>query len=132
MLIILGLIIGSIASSTQMELEKVFTPRIFFVFILPPIVLEAGYLMPKDAFINNIGTILTYAICGTLFCAFSTGIALWQRMGNSKSSLNYVMIITLLTLHPLLAGMAGRMDGRRYNRAFTCRMSFIWSYNISC
>ena len=94
MLIILGLIIGSIASSTHMELEKVFTPRIFFVFILPPIVLEAGYLMPKDAFINNIGTILTYAICGTLFCAFSTGLGLWQRIGNSQ-----VAAMTLCSLY---------------------------------
>ena len=119
MLIILGLIIGSIASSTHMELEKVFTPRIFFVFILPPIVLEAGYLMPKDAFINNIGTILTYAICGTLFCAFSTGIALWKRMGNSQSSLNYFMAIMVMTPYPLLASMASWMDGRNNSRAFT-------------
>jgi len=40
-------------------------------------VLEAGYLMPKDAFISNIGTILTYAIVGTLFCSMATGAGLW-------------------------------------------------------
>lgn len=39
--------------------------------------LEAGYFMPKDAFFNNIGTILTYAVVGTLFNAFATGVSLW-------------------------------------------------------
>ena len=31
----------------------------------------------KDAFFNNIGTILTYAVVGTLFNAFATGVSLW-------------------------------------------------------
>ena len=39
--------------------------------------LEAGYFMPKQAFFNNIGTILTYAVLGTLFNAFATGISIW-------------------------------------------------------
>ena len=49
----------------------------FFIVILPPIVLEAGYFMPKDAFFNNIGTILTYAVVGTLINSFATGTALY-------------------------------------------------------
>ena len=59
------------------DLESLFTPHTFFIIILPPIVLEAGYFMPKDAFFNNIGTILTYAVVGTLFNAFATGVSLW-------------------------------------------------------
>lgn len=47
--------------------EKYFTPHIFFVIILPPIVFDAGFFMPKAPFFDNIGTILTYAIVGTLF-----------------------------------------------------------------
>ena len=30
-----------------------------------------------DAFFNNIGTILTYAVVGTLFNAFATGFSIW-------------------------------------------------------
>ena len=33
--------------------------------------------LTKDAFFNNIGTILTYAVVGTLFNAFATGVSLW-------------------------------------------------------
>jgi NhaP-type Na+/H+ or K+/H+ antiporter len=57
--------------------EHLFTPHTFFIIILPPIVLEAGYFMPKDAFFNNIGTILTYAVVGTLINSFATGSALY-------------------------------------------------------
>ena len=43
------------------------------MIILPPIVFEAAYFMPKMHFFENIGTILTYAIPGTIFNAFVVG-----------------------------------------------------------
>ena len=33
--------------------------------------------LDKDAFFNNVGTILTYAVIGTLFNAFATGVSIW-------------------------------------------------------
>jgi len=86
LLICLGLIVGGVIYSVRDEMnhndflslaEHLFTPHTFFIIILPPIVLEAGYFMPKDAFFNNIGTILTYAVVGTLFNSFATGLSLW-------------------------------------------------------
>ena len=39
--------------------------------------LEAGYYMPSKAFFNNIGTILLYAVVGTLFNTFTIGFSLY-------------------------------------------------------
>ena len=39
--------------------------------------LEAGYFMPKKAFFDNICTILTYAVIGTLFNAMAIGFTLY-------------------------------------------------------
>jgi len=86
LLICLGLIVGGIIYAVRDDsnhndfltiAEHLFTPHTFFLIILPPIVLEAGYFMPKDAFFNNIGTILTYAIIGTLINSFATGLSLY-------------------------------------------------------
>uniref|UniRef100_A0A0K0FKV3 Sodium/hydrogen exchanger n=1 Tax=Strongyloides venezuelensis TaxID=75913 RepID=A0A0K0FKV3_STRVS len=42
-------------------------PDLFFLYLLPPIVLEAGYFLPNKAFFENIGTICMYAVVGTLW-----------------------------------------------------------------
>ena len=47
------------------------------MFLLPPIVLDAGYFMPNRAFFDNLGTILIFAIVGTLINTFLIGFSLW-------------------------------------------------------
>uniref|UniRef100_A0A1I7XGH5 Sodium/hydrogen exchanger n=1 Tax=Heterorhabditis bacteriophora TaxID=37862 RepID=A0A1I7XGH5_HETBA len=41
-------------------------PNLFFLYLLPPIALDAGYFLPNNAFFSNIGTILLYAVFGTV------------------------------------------------------------------
>ena len=80
LLICLGLIVGGIvyAINKDHQIDKLlFNPDTFFLFILPPIVLEAGYFMPKEPFFDNLGSILVYAIIGTLFNAFASGLSLY-------------------------------------------------------
>jgi sodium/hydrogen exchanger-like protein 3 len=49
----------------------------FFLFLLPPIILEAGYFMPNRPFFDNLGTILIFAIANTLFNTVCIGLTLW-------------------------------------------------------
>ena len=45
--------------------------------LLPPIIFEAGFTMKKRQFFANFGTVLLYAVVGTLVCIFATGALLY-------------------------------------------------------
>ncbi|KAM9374152.1 sodium/hydrogen exchanger 5 isoform 1-T1 [Phaethornis superciliosus] len=77
LLILLGLGLGGIVLAVAKKAEYQLEPNMFFLFLLPPIVLDSGYFMPSRLFFDNIGAILTYAVVGTLWNSFTTGFALW-------------------------------------------------------
>ncbi|XP_037671479.1 sodium/hydrogen exchanger 5 isoform X2 [Choloepus didactylus] len=77
LLILLGLVLGGIVLAVAKKAEYQLEPGTFFLFLLPPIVLDSGYFMPSRLFFDNLGAILTYAVVGTLWNAFTTGTALW-------------------------------------------------------
>ncbi|XP_043937321.1 sodium/hydrogen exchanger 5 [Protopterus annectens] len=77
LLIMLGLGLGGIVLAAVSKAEYQLEPSTFFLFLLPPIVLDSGYFMPCRLFFDNIGAILTYAVIGTLWNSFATGAALW-------------------------------------------------------
>ena len=54
-----------------------FTSNLFFLYLLPPIVLESGYFLKSGLFFDNLGTILVYAVAGTLWNTFSLGASLY-------------------------------------------------------
>merc|ERR1712130_1027948 len=77
-LIVIGLIIGIVLFLADYNKNVVtLTPDIFFLFLLPPIIGEAGYFMPNRLFFDQLGTILLMAVVGTIFNMFTIGIALW-------------------------------------------------------
>ena len=49
------------------------TPDTFFLFMLPPIILDAGYFMPNRLFFDHLGTILLMAVVGTIFNMMTIG-----------------------------------------------------------
>eukprot|EP00741_Cyanophora_paradoxa_P000057 tig00000057_g54.t1 len=73
--ILLGIVIGGIIYGTGREIEDLiaFNPRTFFLFLLPPIVFHAGYDLHKGNFFKNLGSILVFAVLGTLVSAFVFG-----------------------------------------------------------
>ena len=57
-----------------------FTPNLFFYLLLPPIILEAAFALHNKVFINNIRTVLLYAVIGTVinFLLIGGGLILVQ------------------------------------------------------
>lgn len=79
LLIILGLVVGTLLYATKLAEQKayVLNSDTFFLFLLPPIIFEAGYFMPNRPFFDNIGTILIFAIANTFFNTIMIGLTIW-------------------------------------------------------
>jgi NhaP-type Na+/H+ or K+/H+ antiporter len=73
LLIFVGVGIGLLLFHTDSVHVQTLTPKTFFFYMLPPIILDAGYFMPNRLFFNNLGTILLFAVIGTLWNTFSIG-----------------------------------------------------------
>ena len=74
LLIVIGLLIGILFFwTTGGRPPTTLTPDIFFLFMLPPIILDAGYFMPNRLFFDHLGTILLMAVAGTIFNTLTIG-----------------------------------------------------------
>jgi len=77
LLIVVGIIIGFLLFLTSEHPPSTLTPNVFFIFMLPPIILDAGYFMPNRLFFDHLGTILLMAVVGTVFNVLTIGVSLW-------------------------------------------------------
>ncbi|CAO2592020.1 Sodium/hydrogen exchanger 3, partial [Lemmus lemmus] len=77
LLIVLGLVLGGIVWAADHIASFTLTPTLFFFYLLPPIVLDAGYFMPNRLFFGNLGSILLYAVIGTVWNSATTGLSLY-------------------------------------------------------
>ncbi|XP_037646422.1 sodium/hydrogen exchanger 2 [Sebastes umbrosus] len=77
LLITIGLIVGGIMHSVHEEPPAVLSSNAFFLYMLPPIVLDSGYFMPTRPFFENIGTVLWFAVVGTLWNSIGIGMSLF-------------------------------------------------------
>ncbi|KAH9502241.1 Sodium/hydrogen exchanger 1 [Bulinus truncatus] len=103
LLITLGILVGvtlyftETASSTQYTLDA----NTFFLFLLPPIIYDAGYHMPNKPFFNNLGTILLLAVVNTLWNTLGIGqyIDVWNTSGIGQcllhcSGVHYTVVVS--------------------------------------
>uniref|UniRef100_A0A8C3VPH5 Sodium/hydrogen exchanger n=1 Tax=Catagonus wagneri TaxID=51154 RepID=A0A8C3VPH5_9CETA len=77
LLIVVGVLVGAIIFGTDHKSPPVMDSSIYFLYLLPPMVLEGGYFMPTRPFFENIGSILWWAGLGALINAFGIGLSLY-------------------------------------------------------
>ncbi|XP_072332736.1 sodium/hydrogen exchanger 2 [Scyliorhinus torazame] len=77
LLIVIGLLLGGIIFGAKERTPPVMSTDVFFLYLLPPIVLDAGYFMPSRPFFDNIGTILWYAVVGTIWNVIGISMSLY-------------------------------------------------------
>lgn len=79
-LIIIGILIGvlvyyGIESHSHNFPE--FTSTLFFNILLPPIILDSAYTLYDRDFLANLGSVILFAVAGTLFNVFVIGYGLY-------------------------------------------------------
>lgn len=79
LLIFVGLIMGGLIYSLNDKYPPVMDSDLFFLYLLPPIVLDAEYFMPSQPFFENVGAILLYAVFGTMWNAFGISLSLYGK-----------------------------------------------------
>ncbi|XP_052895498.1 sodium/hydrogen exchanger 3-like [Anopheles moucheti] len=77
LLLVVGVLVGGLLWGLSNLHVPPLTPNTFFFYILPPIILNAGHLIPNRKFFENITTILLLAVTGTIFNIATIGSSLW-------------------------------------------------------
>lgn len=83
-LILLGVVIGFfmwLAGVQDANELLTFDAEVFFLFLIPPIILHAGYFLDQRFFFQNIWLILLYAMLGTLLSCIVLGSSLYGVSG---------------------------------------------------
>ncbi|KAG9339163.1 hypothetical protein JZ751_024021 [Albula glossodonta] len=97
LLILIGFVLGGIIWGADKVQTFTLTPEVFFFYLLPQIILDAGYFMPNKLFFSNMGAILTFAIIGTCWNAATVGLSLWGvYMGGAMGELEIGLLQFLL------------------------------------
>uniref|UniRef100_A0A915Q2A3 Cation/H+ exchanger domain-containing protein n=1 Tax=Setaria digitata TaxID=48799 RepID=A0A915Q2A3_9BILA len=97
LLILVGFAAGSIMDRFWSH-EIYLHPDFFFLYLLPPIALDAGYALPNQAFFDNFGTIILYAVLGTIWNIASVGFILFLASSFFAISIPWIDLFLFSTL----------------------------------
>ncbi|TKY52191.1 Sodium/hydrogen exchanger 2 [Spatholobus suberectus] len=102
--LLLGLCAGTVVLLvTKFHSTKIlmFSENLFFLYLLPPIIFNAGFQVKKKQFFKNFTTIVLFGVLGTVisFCLISVGaLLLIQRIGLSNLGIkDYLAIGAILS-----------------------------------
>uniref|UniRef100_A0A672IUJ8 Sodium/hydrogen exchanger n=1 Tax=Salarias fasciatus TaxID=181472 RepID=A0A672IUJ8_SALFA len=98
LLIVVGLLVGASAA-------PVLDSKLFFLYLLPPIILDAGYFLPIRPFTENMGTILVFAVVGTLWNAFFIGGMMYAVCQIEVAQLGDVDLLSCLLFGSIISAV---------------------------
>uniref|UniRef100_A0A3Q0QUI5 Sodium/hydrogen exchanger n=1 Tax=Amphilophus citrinellus TaxID=61819 RepID=A0A3Q0QUI5_AMPCI len=104
LLIFVGLLVGGIIKATG-ETPPVLDSKLFFLYLLPPIILDAGYFLPIRPFTENIGTILMFAVVGTLWNVFFIGGMMYAVCQIDAAKLGGVDLLSCLLFGSIISAV---------------------------
>lgn len=104
LLIVLGLLIGGIIRAAEEE-APLLDSQLFFLYLLPPIILDAGYFLPIRTFTENLGTILMFAVVGTLWNAFFVGGMMYGICQIEAAQLGGVDLLSCLLFGSIISAV---------------------------
>ncbi|KAM6935496.1 Na(+)/H(+) exchanger beta isoform 1-T1 [Lycodopsis pacificus] len=108
LLIVVGLLVGGLIKLAGEKVPPVLDSNSFFLCLLPPIILDAGYFLPIRPFMENLGTILMFAVVGTLWNAFFVGGVLYavcQIQPGNPSVLNSIELLPCLLFGSIISAV---------------------------
>ncbi|XP_078078935.1 sodium/hydrogen exchanger 2 [Mustelus asterias] len=105
LLIVIGLLLGGIIFGAKERSPPVMSTDVFFLYLLPPIVLDAGYFMPIRPFFENIGTILWYAVVGTLWNVTGISLSLYGICQVQAFELSDITLLQVLLFGSLISAV---------------------------
>lgn len=80
-----GLLVGGVIYGVRHSAPPTLSADAFFLFLLPPIVLDAGYFLPGRLFFENLGTILwLVALKCLIFVCVCGGIRMQIALNRMK------------------------------------------------
>eukprot|EP00727_Mastigamoeba_balamuthi_P012251 m51a1_g7649 putative sodium hydrogen exchanger variant 1 (659) ;mRNA; f:382944-385428 len=75
--IVLGLVLCLASPGTSLWMSESQYDKVFFYALFPPVIFNAGLTLRSKPFVQNIGSILTFAVIGTILCSVLFGLLIW-------------------------------------------------------